>query len=210
MTAMGTPRSRTATAGGRGFGGFDFSATGFADIFDEMFGEFMGARARRPGPRPRRRSPLQHEITLQEAFAGKQTTIRVPRLGVLRSLPGNRRREGHPAGGLLDLPRRRPGAGQQGFFTIERTCHACGGAGKVIEKPCKGCNGAGRVRKEKTLAVNVPAGVEDGTRIRLAGEGEIGMRGAPPGDLYIFLSVTPASAVPARGRHICSAACRYR
>jgi molecular chaperone DnaJ len=87
----------------------------------------------------------------------------------------------------------------QGFFTVERTCHACGGAGKIIEKPCKGCNGAGRVRKEKNLSVNIPPGVEDGTRIRLAGEGEIGMRGAPPGDLYIFPLAGGSSAVQARG-----------
>ena len=80
---------------------------------------------------------------------------------------------------------------QQGFFTIERTCPTCQGQGRIIEKPCKPCGGAGRVQKEKTLQVNIPAGVEDGTRIRLAGEGEAGLRGAPPGDLYIFLTVKP-------------------
>src|SRR5919199_4288310 len=80
---------------------------------------------------------------------------------------------------------------QQGFFTIERTCPTCQGAGRVIEKPCKVCQGQGRVRKEKTLAVSIPAGVEDGTRIRLAGEGEVGVRGAAPGDLYIFIAIAP-------------------
>jgi molecular chaperone DnaJ len=80
---------------------------------------------------------------------------------------------------------------QQGFFTIERTCPQCGGAGRVIERPCKPCQGQGRIRKEKTLSVQVPAGVEDGTRIRLAGEGETGVRGSAPGDLYIFVSVAP-------------------
>jgi molecular chaperone DnaJ len=80
---------------------------------------------------------------------------------------------------------------QQGFFTIERTCPSCQGAGRVIEKPCKSCGGQGRVRKEKTLSVQIPAGVEDGTRIRLAGEGEVGVRGASPGDLYIFIALAP-------------------
>ena len=80
---------------------------------------------------------------------------------------------------------------QQGFFTIERTCPTCQGAGHVIENPCKPCGGSGRVRREKSLAVNIPAGVEDGTRIRLSGEGEAGLRAGPPGDLYIFLSVSP-------------------
>jgi molecular chaperone DnaJ len=77
------------------------------------------------------------------------------------------------------------------MFTIERTCPTCHGAGRVIEKPCQACNGSGRTRKEKTLSVNIPPGVEDGTRIRVAGEGEAGLRGGPPGDLYIFLSVKP-------------------
>ena len=79
---------------------------------------------------------------------------------------------------------------QQGFFTIERTCPTCHGGGQTIEKPCKACGGQGRVRKEKTLSVNIPQGVEDGTRIRLAGEGEVGLQGAPPGDLYIFVGLT--------------------
>jgi molecular chaperone DnaJ len=80
---------------------------------------------------------------------------------------------------------------QQGFFTIERSCPTCGGAGNVIENPCRVCSGQGRVRREKQLAVNIPAGVEDGTRIRLAGEGEAGLRGDAAGDLYIFLTVSP-------------------
>ena len=80
---------------------------------------------------------------------------------------------------------------QQGFFTIERTCHTCGGLGKIIKDPCRNCSGTGRTRKEKNLQVNIPAGVEDGTRIRLAGEGEMGMRGAAAGDLYVFISVKP-------------------
>jgi molecular chaperone DnaJ len=177
-------------AGARGFGGFEFTAGGFADIFDEMFGEFMG-RGGRGGQARGRGADLRYNltITLQEAFAGKQTTIRVPGSTVCDGCSGSGGEKGtHPVncGTCRGAGRIRA---SQGFFTVERSCHACGGVGKVIEKPCKACNGAGRVRKEKNLAVNIPAGVDDGTRIRLAGEGEVGMRGAPPGDLYIFLSV---------------------
>jgi molecular chaperone DnaJ len=91
---------------------------------------------------------------------------------------------------------------QQGFFTIERTCPACQGMGRVIKDPCRTCGGAGRVRKDKTLQVTIPAGVEDGTRIRLAGEGEAGMRGAPPGDLYIFLSIAQHRIFQREGANI--------
>jgi molecular chaperone DnaJ len=177
-------------AGARGFGGFEFAAGGFADIFDEMFGEFMG-RGGRGGQARGRGGDLRYNltITLQEAFAGKQTTIRVPGSAVCDGCSGTGGEKGaHPVACTTCRGTGRIRA-SQGFFTVERSCHACGGVGKVIEKPCKTCNGAGRVRKEKNLSVNIPAGVDDGTRIRLAGEGEVGMRGAPPGDLYIFLSV---------------------
>jgi molecular chaperone DnaJ len=91
---------------------------------------------------------------------------------------------------------------QQGFFTVERTCPTCGGLGRVIEKPCRVCGGQGRVHKEKTLSVNIPAGVEDGNRVRLTGEGEAGMRGGPAGDLYIFLSVAPHPLFKREANHI--------
>jgi len=181
-----------AGGGGRGgFQGFDFSATGFADIFDEMFGEFMNRG--RGGQARGRGADLRYNMTisLQEAFQGKQATIKVPGSAGCEACNGTGGEKGTQPVTCTTCR----GAGRvrasQGFFTVERSCHTCGGAGKVIEKPCKGCGGAGRVRKEKDLSVNVPPGVEDGTRIRLAGEGEVGMRGAPPGDLYIFLSVTP-------------------
>ena len=188
--------------GARGFGGFDFSATGFADIFDEMFGEFTGRG--RGGQARGRGADLRYDmkITLQEAFAGKQATIRVPGSTSCEACSGT----GGEKGAQPITCTTCRGAGRvrasQGFFTVERTCHACGGAGKIIEKPCKTCNGAGRVRKEKNLSVNVPPGVEDGTRIRLAGEGEIGMRGAPPGDLYIFLSVAAHPLFKREGEHL--------
>ena len=180
--------------GGRGPGDFGFGpgfGAGFADIFDEMFGEFMGGR--RGGQASGRGSDLRYnlEISLEEAFKGKQTTIRVPTLTACESCQGS----GAEAGSKPVTCSTCHGAGrvraQQGFFTIERTCPSCQGAGRVIDNPCRSCGGQGRVQKEKTLSVNIPAGVEDGTRIRLAGEGEVGVRGANPGDLYIFISVAP-------------------
>ncbi|MFQ5973544.1 MAG: molecular chaperone DnaJ [Alphaproteobacteria bacterium] len=178
-------------AGARpGAGGFDF-AGGFADIFDEMFGEFMGGR--RSGRASTRGADLRYnlDVTLDDAFAGKQAKIRVPTSVVCDSCSGT----GASEGAQPTTCRACHGVGkvraQQGFFTIERTCPTCQGVGRVIEKPCPSCNGSGRRHKEKMLNVNIPAGVEDGTRIRLAGEGEAGVRGGPPGDLYIFLAVSP-------------------
>ncbi|MBL8709541.1 MAG: molecular chaperone DnaJ [Rhodospirillaceae bacterium] len=181
--------------GGGGFrngqaGGF--SASGFADIFDEMFGDFMGGGGRR-GPGRGRGSDLRFnmEISLEDAFAGKQSTIRVPSSVACEDCDGT---GGEKGAKPITCPACH-GHGKvratQGFFTIERSCQHCSGAGKVIEKPCKTCHGSGRTAKEKTLQVNIPAGVEEGTRIRLAGEGEAGMLGAPAGDLYIFLSIKP-------------------
>jgi molecular chaperone DnaJ len=170
-------------------GGFDF-ASGFADIFDEMFGEFTGARR---GNTATRGADLRYnmEITLEDAFRGRQPEIRVPTSDACDGCGGS----GAEGGAQPVTCPTCQGAGrvraQQGFFTIERTCPNCQGQGRVIDNPCMECHGSGRVRREKTLAVNIPPGVEDGTRIRVAGEGEAGLRGGPPGDLYIFLSVRP-------------------
>jgi molecular chaperone DnaJ len=175
---------------GDGFGG-GFPG-GFADIFDEMFGEFMGG-GRRSQAGPSRGSDLRYnlEISLEDAFRGKQTTIRVQTLAACEQCKGSGAEAGsRPIACPTCYGRGRIRA-QQGFFTIERTCTTCQGAGRVIENPCKSCGGQGRMRREKTLSVNIPAGVEDGTRIRLGGEGEAGIRGAPAGDLYIFVTVTP-------------------
>ena len=132
------------------------------------------------------------EITLEEAFAGKTAEVRSPDHGHLRGLLGLRRQGRHAAEDLPDLRRPRPGARTpRASSRIERTCPTCQGRGQVIDDPCASCRGAGRVTRERTLSVNIPAGVEDGTRIRLAGEGEAGVRGGPPGDLYIFLSIEP-------------------
>ena len=177
-------------AGGQA-GGFDFGS-GFADIFDEMFGEFMGGGRRGRGAN-RRGADLRYnlEISLEDAFGGRSAEIRVPTAVSCESCDGSGAEGGAPP---VSCPTCH-GAGkirsQQGFFTVERTCPGCRGAGQVIDKPCQGCNGTGRTQKEKALSVKIPPGVEDGTRIRLSGEGEAGLNGAPAGDLYIFLSVSP-------------------
>ena len=181
-----------AGAGG-GFHGFG-GAGGFSDIFEEMFGEFMGGGRRGGGGGARantRGADLRYnmEITLEEAFAGKKTTVNVPTSVTCETCEGSGAKPGtqpKTCGTCGGMGRVRA---QQGFFTIERACPTCQGQGKVISDPCGDCGGAGRVRREKTLEVTIPAGVEDGTRIRLASEGEAGLRGGPPGDLYIFLSV---------------------
>src|SRR5829696_1673326 len=174
--------------GSRGPGDFGFSG-GFSDIFEEMFGA-MGA-GRRAQAGPARGSDLRYniEVSLEDAFKGKQTTVRVNTFGQCDACKGT----GAEPSSRPATCRTCQGHGrvraQQGFFTIERTCPTCQGSGRTIEKPCKACAGQGRVRREKTLSVNIPPGVEDGTRIRLAGEGEVGPHGAPPGDLYIFVSI---------------------
>jgi molecular chaperone DnaJ len=174
--------------------GFDFSAGGgLGDIFDQMFGEFRGGRRGGSG-RTRAGSDIRQavEIELAEAFTGTKANLRVPTrvacdaCGATGSEDKARAAEACPTC---------QGAGkvraQQGFFLIERTCPTCGGQGRVIRNPCKVCHGAGTVQRERTLQVAIPPGVEDGTRIRLAGEGEAGGQGAPPGDLYVHVSIRP-------------------
>lgn len=180
--------------GGHGFGG-DFSSS-MSDIFDDLFGEFMGGR-RGGGGRGRshreRGSDLRYnmEVELGEAYTGKTAQIRVPTSVVCETCSGSGAKPGtspstcRTCGGMGKV------RASQGFFTIERVCPSCQGRGDMIEDPCESCNGSGRTVRERTLSVNIPAGVEDGTRIRLANEGEAGMRGGPPGDLYIFLSIRP-------------------
>jgi molecular chaperone DnaJ len=172
--------------GGMGAGGFG----GFADIFDEMFGDMMGGR-RRGGAQRGADLRYDMEITLEEAFSGKDTTIEVPTSVVCGTCDGSGARPGTQPSQCDTCGGDGRIRAQQGFFSIERTCPTCGGVGKQIEHPCHTCHGSGREQQERTLQVNIPAGVEDGTRIRLAGEGEAGSRGAPPGDLYIFLGIKP-------------------
>jgi molecular chaperone DnaJ len=172
-------------------GGFEQAfGGGFADIFDEMFGDITGAR--RGGEARGRGSDLRYnmEISLEDAFHGSKTQIRVPSMAVCDSCDGGGSEGGTSPVSCSTCGGRGRVRTTQGFFTMERTCPSCGGAGQVIENPCHTCNGAGRVHKERTLSVTIPEGVDDGTRIRLAGEGEAGMRGGPSGDLYIFLRVS--------------------
>lgn len=179
--------------GGGGPGGFgpEF-ASSMSDIFEDIFGDVFGQGGRRSGGRDRG-ADLRYnlEITLEEAFSGKAATIKVPTSITCEtcsgsgSKPGSKPKRCATCGGIGRV------RASQGFFSIERTCPSCGGRGETIDDPCRNCSGSGRVSRERTLSVNVPAGVEDGTRIRLAGEGEAGARGSPSGDLYIFLSVKP-------------------
>lgn len=177
-------------AGGPGgFGGF--SASSFSDIFDDLFGGMAGRRGGRAGGRERG-ADLRYnlEITLEEAFHGKAAKIELPTNVTCETCSGT----GAKAGTQPVQCKTCQGSGRirhaQGFFTLERTCASCQGRGSVIQDPCKSCGGAGRVVKERTLEVNIPPGVEDGTRIRLGNEGEAGLRGGGNGDLYIFLSVS--------------------
>jgi molecular chaperone DnaJ len=189
--------------GSRGPGDFagGFSG-GFADIFEEMFGAMGGGRRTQAGPS--RGSDLRYnlEVSLEDAFRGKQTTVRVATFAHCDSCKGSGAEPGTSPAACRTCHGHGRVRAQQGFFTIERPCPTCQGSGQVIEKPCRPCGGQGRVRREKTLSVNIPPGVEDGTRIRLAGEGEIGMRGAPPGDLYIFVAIAQHAIFQRDGANI--------
>ncbi len=183
--------TRGAQQGGAGAaGGFG----GFSDIFEEMFGDFMGQQQQqrqRGGGSAQRGNDisLEMEITLEESFKGKDANVKVSTWQSCTICSGS----GAEKGTKPEICATCHGVGrvraQQGFFTVERTCPSCGGVGQTIKTPCHACHGAGRVRKEKSLQVSIPAGIEDGTRIRLAGEGEAGVRGGPSGDLYVFLSI---------------------
>ena len=180
--------------GGAGFGGGGFGggSGGFADIFEDIFGDMMGARQRR-GDGRERGADLRYnmEITLEEAFHGKTAQIHVPTSVVCDNCEGSGAKPGsQPVTCTMCSGSGRVRAAS-GFFSIERTCPQCQGRGQMVKDPCPKCSGHGRIQQERSLSVNIPAGIEDGTRIRLAGEGEAGLRGGPTGDLYIFLSVKP-------------------
>jgi molecular chaperone DnaJ len=182
--------------GGNPFGGGfqgGFGGANFSDIFEDMFGGGFGSGQQRGSNGAMRGADLQYamDITLEDAYEGKQETITVPINDTCGECKGSGAEKGTKS---EDCPTCK-GAGrvraQQGFFTIERTCSTCNGDGKVIKDPCKNCSGTGRVRREKTLKVNIPKGIEGGRRIRLTGEGEAGVRGGPSGDLYILIGVKP-------------------
>ncbi len=189
--------------------GFDFRfSTNFADVFDDLFGEFMGRRGGGTGAAPgggrRRGADLRYnlEVGLEDAFSGSTTQVRVPTSAACGACGGSGAAEGTQPVTCTTCQGAGKVRAQQGFFTIERTCPTCQGVGRIIQSPCGECRGAGRVRKEKTLSITIPAGVEDGTRIRLTGEGEAGVRGGPPGDLYIFLKIASHRIFMREGQHI--------
>lgn len=184
---------------GNGMGGGGAQAEGFgasmADIFDDLFGDMMGRRggARAAGATAGRGSDLRYnmEITLEEAFQGKTASLKLPTSVSCDTCSGSGARPGAKPKACAMCGGHGRVRAQQGFFAIERTCPTCQGRGEMIDNPCQACAGSGRVTRERQLSVNIPAGVEDGTRIRLAGEGEAGTRGGPSGDLYIFVSTKP-------------------
>ncbi len=189
--------------GGRGPGGAGFGPefnSSMSDIFEDLFGDFMGGggggrgrRGGRGGTGAARGADLRYnmDISLTEAFTGKAAQIRVPSSVQCETCSGSGAKPGSSPKTCGTCGGQGAVRSQSGFFTVERTCPTCQGRGQVISDPCASCGGQGRVTKERTLSVNIPAGVEDGTRIRLANEGEAGLRGGPSGDLYIFLSVRP-------------------
>ncbi len=176
-------------AGGPGGGGARPEDI-FRDVFGDVFSEFFGAqRQARGGPARGADLRYDYEISLEEAFRGKQAEITVPATEKCEPCHGS----GAEAGTQPETCSACQGHGrvrvQQGFFTMERTCGRCQGSGNVIKTPCRICGGRGNVRRDRTLSITIPAGIEDGQRIRLANEGEPGARNGPKGDLYIFVSV---------------------
>jgi molecular chaperone DnaJ len=178
--------------GGPGGAGFGFTEGGIGDIFEQMFGDFMGNRRGGRGPRAGNDIRTQVEISLTDAFAGIKSTLRVPSRVACEACKGTGSEKGAAGSETCATCQ---GAGkvraQQGFFIVERTCLTCGGAGRTIRNPCRVCQGAGTVQRERSLQVQIPAGVEEGTRIRVGGEGEAGGPGAPPGDLYVHVAIKP-------------------
>ncbi len=192
--------------GGQGApGGFGFQEGGLGDIFDQMFGEFMGGRRGAAGGRTRAGSDLraQVEVGLADAFAGTKVDLRVPTRVACDACAGtgstNKQAERDNCSTCGGSGKVRA---QQGFFLVERSCPTCGGMGRVVRNPCRVCNGAGTVPRERTLSVAIPAGIEDGVRIRLQGEGEAGAAGAPAGDLYVHVAIRPHDIFQRDGANI--------
>lgn len=192
---------------GRSQGGFEFQGdfSDMSDLFGGIFGDMMGGgRSRKPAEQPGKGSDLRYDvtITLEEAYKGVSPTIKFKSEVVCGTCDG---KGSSKPDGVVTCPSCK-GSGrvrsQQGFFVVESTCSRCGGTGKVVQDPCKTCNGSGRVLKERSIMVNIPHGIEDGTRIRLSGEGEAGVRGAKAGDLYVFVRVSPHKLFERHGNDI--------
>jgi molecular chaperone DnaJ len=179
--------------GQRGAGGTGDFGAAFSDVFEDLFGDFMGRSGGGGGGRARaqRGSDLRYNlrVNLEDAFKGVQKTLSVPSSVACDTCRGTGAEGGSEPVTCPTCSGMGKVRAQQGFFTVERSCPTCNGQGQIVKNPCKACAGAGRIERERSLSVNIPAGVETGTRIRLAGEGEAGMRGGPSGDLYIFIEV---------------------
>ncbi|NBR33603.1 MAG: molecular chaperone DnaJ [Rhodobacteraceae bacterium] len=195
---MGGGRS----GGGYGGGG-DFSSA-FSDVFDDLFGDFMGGGRGGGRQRSTRGADLRYNmrISLEDAFTGAQKTINVPTSVQCNSCSGTGAEGGSEPATCPTCSGMGKVRATQGFFTVERTCPTCSGAGQIIKNPCKSCSGQGRTEKDRTLSVNIPAGVETGTRIRLSGEGEAGLRGGTSGDLYIFIEVATHEIFQREGNNL--------
>lgn len=194
-----------ASSGG-GFGGFGgFESSSFADAFSDLFGDFGSTGGRSGGSsRQMRGADLRHNlaVTLEEAFTGKKETISFTTYAGCDSCDSTGSEGGVAPSNCGTCNGIGKVRSQQGFFTIERTCPTCQGVGQSIENPCRSCSGQGRVRKNKTISLTIPPGVDEGSKMRLSGEGEVGLRGAPSGDLYVFISVIPHNFFHRDGRNI--------
>ncbi len=191
------------SSGGSSNGDF---ASAFSDVFEDLFGDFMGGGNSRPNSsqRANRGADLRYnmQISLKHAFSGKKTNIDVPTSVSCDTCKGTGAQSGAAPTSCPTCSGIGKVRAQQGFFTVERTCPTCAGKGQIIKNPCLLCSGQGRVDKSKKLSVNIPPGVETGTRIRLAGEGEAGIRGGQPGDLYIFIEVEKHSIFEREGNDL--------
>lgn len=191
------------SSGGSSNGDF---ASAFSDVFEDLFGDFMGGGNSRSNSsqRANRGADLRYnmQISLKHAFSGKKTNIDVPTSVSCDTCEGTGAQSGAAPTSCPTCSGIGKVRAQQGFFTVERTCPTCAGKGQIIKNPCRLCNGQGRVDKSKKLSVNIPPGVETGTRIRLAGEGEAGIRGGQPGDLYIFIEVEKHSIFEREGNDL--------
>ena len=189
-----------------GYGGQGDFSSAFSDVFEDLFGDFMGGRGGGGNARSRaqRGSDLRYNlrVSMEEAFSGVQKTINVPTAVTCDTCRGTGAEDGAEPVGCPTCSGMGKVRAQQGFFTVERTCPTCSGAGQIVKNPCKSCRGNGRIEKERSLSVNIPAGVETGTRIRLAGEGEAGARGGPSGDLYIFIEMKEHALFQRDGVHL--------
>ena len=165
----------------------------FNEVFGDVFGDMFGGAAPRQRSGPARGQDLRYdlEISLEQAYAGAEVEITVPAALTCETCEGSGAKPGTSPTTCTTCSGQGRVRATQGFFSIERACPRCGGSGRLVLDPCADCHGHGQVRRERTLSVRIPAGVDDGARIRLAGEGDAGARGGPRGDLYIFVSVKP-------------------